>query len=460
MQHRGTGRVPGRSLRFARAGVPQLRTGEPGRLPILLRLRRGAGGGARLRVRKTVTVVFCDLVGSTALGERTDPEVLRELMGRYHAELRAILERHGGTVEKFVGDAAMAVFGLPQVHEDDALRAVGAAVEMRDAVSALGLELRIGVNTGEVGAGTGEALVTGDAVNVAARLEQAGMPGEILLGEQTYRLVSDAVEADPVEPIEAKGKTEPLRAYRLRRVLEGATPFSRRLDSPLVGREDELMQIERAFAGAERDRSCQLFTIIGLPGIGKSRLSHELENRLAERALVVRGHCLSYGDGITYWPLLEILRDLGGRNDIVARLEGEIDARDIVNDVFAGIGLAEGSLRPEETSRAVRRLFEALATRQPLVVVLDDIHWAEPTFLDLLDHVADLSHDAPILLLCLSRPELLDDRPGWGSGKHNAATLLLDPLSDDEAETLVATLAGGDVDDTVRARISSAADGN
>jgi class 3 adenylate cyclase/tetratricopeptide (TPR) repeat protein len=413
---------------------------------------------AAREVRKTVSVLFCDVTGSTALGERLDPEATRKLMSRYFETARGVLERHGASVEKFIGDAVMAVFGIPQVHEDDALRAARAALELRDSVT--DLELRIGVNTGEVVAGTGETLVTGDAVNVAARLEQAAAPGEILLGEQTYRLVTEAVEAEPVEPIDAKGKMEPLRTYRLRRVLEGATPFSRRLDSPLVGREGELMQLEHAFAGAERDRSCQLFTIIGLPGIGKSRLSHELENRLADRALVVRGHCLSYGDGITYWPLLEILRDLGGRNDIVARLEGEIDAREVVNEVFAGIGLAEGSLRPEETSRAVRRLFEALATQQPLVVVLDDIHWAEPTFLDLLDHVADLSRDAPILLLCLSRPELLDERPGWGSGKHNAATLLLDRLSDDEAEMLVATLAGRDVDDTVRARISFAADGN
>src|SRR5512132_1088755 len=240
MQHRGTGRVPGRSLRFARAGVPQLRTGEPGRLPILLRLRRGAGGGARLRVRKTVTVVFCDLVGSTALGERTDPEVLRELMGRYHAELRAILERHGGTVEKFVGDAAMAVFGLPQVHEDDALRAVGAAVEMRDAVSALGLEVRIGVNTGEVVAGAGETLVTGDAVNVAARLEQVAGTGDVLIGAATERLVRQRVRAKPTQPLALKGKREPVPAFAVLELLDDVPAFTRPIGAPFVGRRDEL----------------------------------------------------------------------------------------------------------------------------------------------------------------------------------------------------------------------------
>ena len=194
-------------------------------------------------VRKTVSVLFCDVTGSTALGEQLDPEATRKLMSRYFETARGVLERHGASVEKFIGDAVMAVFGIPQVHEDDALRAARAAVELRDSVT--DLDLRIGVNTGEAVAGTGETLVTGDAVNVAARLEQAAMPGEILLGEQTYRLVSEAVEAEPVEPIDAKGKAEPLRAYRLRRVLEGATPFSRQLDSPLVGREDELTQLER-----------------------------------------------------------------------------------------------------------------------------------------------------------------------------------------------------------------------
>jgi class 3 adenylate cyclase/tetratricopeptide (TPR) repeat protein len=409
-------------------------------------------------VRKTVTVLFCDVTGSTALGERLDPEATRKLMTRYFETARAILERHGASVEKFIGDAVIAVFGIPQVHEDDALRAARAALELRDSVA--DLQLRIGVNTGEVVAGSGETLVTGDAVNVAARLEQAASPGEVLLGERTYRLLREAVRADAVEPIEAKGKSERLQAYRLTNVDEDAALYARRLDSPLVGRVNELRQLEQAFDRAELERSCGLITVIGTPGIGKSRLSHEFVRCVANQALVVRGHCLSYGEGITYWPLLEILRDLGEPGDIVALLEGTPNAREMVNDVFTGIGLAEGSLRPEETNRAVRRLFEALASRRPLVVVLDDIHWAEQTFLDLLDHVVDLSREAPIALLCLARPELLDERPGWGSGKHNATTLLLDPLSDHEAETLVANLAGENVDDAVRARVSAAADGN
>ena len=389
-------------------------------------------------IRKTVTVLFCDVSGSTALGERLDPEATRRLLARYFESARAILERHGASVEKFIGDAVMAVFGIPQVHEDDALRAVRAAVEVRDSVEEL--VLRIGVNTGEVVAGTGETLVTGDAVNVAARLEQAAAPGTVLLGEETYRRVRDGVEVERVAPIEAKGKSEPLTAYRLERVHEGAAAFARHLDVPLVGRERELAQLEHAFEAVSRGRSCHLFTILGPPGIGKTRLANEIVRRLGERALVVRGHCLSYGEGITYWPLLQMLRDLGGASDLLA--------------------LLEAGFHPEETNRAVRRLFEQLARERPLVALIDDVHWAEPTFLDLVDHVADLSRDAPILLLCLARPDLLDERPGWGSGRHNATTLLLSRLSSDEADTLMVMLAGAELDEATREHISSAADGN
>jgi class 3 adenylate cyclase/tetratricopeptide (TPR) repeat protein len=409
-------------------------------------------------VRKIVTVLFCDVTGSTALGERLDPEATRKVMSRYFETARGILERHGGRVEKFIGDAVMAVFGIPQVHEDDALRGARAALELRDAVTEL--RLRIGVNTGEVVAGTGETFVTGDAVNVAARLEQAAEPGTVLLGEQTYRRVRNAVEADRVEPIDAKGKAVPIVSYRLVRVLEDAPSFPRRLDSPFIGREQELAQLEQAFARAAGDRSCQLVTVLGPPGIGKSRVGYEFAGGLGDRAMVVRGHCLSYGDGITYWPLVEMLRDLGAPSDVVARLETEPDARRIVNDVFAGVGLAESAPRPEETSRAVRKLFEAFARKLPLVVLLDDIHWGEPTFLDLVDHVADLSREAPILLLCLARSDLLDTRPGWAAGKRNATTLLLDPLSQDEAEALMASLSDTSIDEAVRERISAAADGN
>jgi class 3 adenylate cyclase/tetratricopeptide (TPR) repeat protein len=408
-------------------------------------------------VRKTVTVLFADVTGSTALGERLDPEAARKLMGRYFEAARAILERHGGTVEKFIGDAVMAVFGVPQLHEDDALRAVRAAAELRDGVS--DVQLRIGVNTGEIVAGGGETLVTGDAVNVAARLEQAAQPGEVLIGETTLALTRDAVEVEPVEAITAKGKAEPVPGHRLVRVLEGADAFARRLDAPLVGREREQRLLSEAFGRAVEERSSHLFTLLGTAGIGKSRLAQELVSGLGQSARILTGRCLPYGEGITYWPLVEIMRELGSESQVVQYLEAEADARLIVNRVFAAIGLADEELSPEEAFWAVRKLFEAVAREEPLVIVLDDLHWAETTFLDLVEHLADWSREAPILLLCLARPELLDARPGWGGGKLNATSLLLEPLSADETEKLIDNLFAR-LAETVRSRITTAAEGN
>jgi class 3 adenylate cyclase len=248
-------------------------------------------------VRKTVTVLFADVTGSTGMGERLDPEALREVMSRYFEASRTILERHGGTVEKFIGDAVMAVFGVPAVHEDDALRAARAALELRRQVAALGIELRIGVNTGEVVAEAGETLVTGDAVNVAARLEQAATPGEILLGEATYRVARDALRAEPAAPVEAKGKSEPVAAWRLLDVLDDVPAFTRPIDAPFVGRRDELAQLVDAFERAVRANGAQRVTVLGAPGIGKSRLARELVQRVAADARVVVGRCLAYGDG-------------------------------------------------------------------------------------------------------------------------------------------------------------------
>jgi class 3 adenylate cyclase len=247
--------------------------------------------------RKTVTILFCDVTGSTALGEELDPESLREVIQRYFTEMRAVIERHGGTVEKFIGDAVMAVFGVPQVHEDDALRAVRAAIDMQSALDALNVEFergwgtriraRIGVNTGEVVAAdpaSGQSFVSGDPVNVAARLEQAAEPGEILLGEPTYRLVRTAVIAEPLEPLAVKGKAEPLAAYRLAVVEPGAEILPRRFDSPLVGRTNELAAIRAAFEEAVTGSACRLVTVIGHAGVGKSRLTHEVVRSLADRA--------------------------------------------------------------------------------------------------------------------------------------------------------------------------------
>ncbi|HET7857490.1 MAG TPA: adenylate/guanylate cyclase domain-containing protein [Gaiellaceae bacterium] len=392
-------------------------------------------------VRKTVTVVFGDVTGSTAMGERLDPESTRRVMARYFEAMRDAIEQHGGTVEKFIGDAVMAVFGIPVVHEDDALRAVRAAADMREALTRLNDELerdwgvriesRIGVNTGEVVAGEGETLAVGDAVNVAARLEQGAAPGETLLGDTTYRLVRESVEADEVEPLDAKGKAEPVRAFRLLRVDQMAEFIPRRLDSPLVGRQNELEQLQRAYDHAVAERVAYQFTILGAAGIGKSRLVRELEERIDPRLL--SGRCLPYGEGITYWPLAEI-----------EPLAAEIDF---------------GANR-DEIALQTRRVLERMSRERPVVVVFDDLQWAEPTFLDLIDHVSDLARDAPMLILCVARPDLLDVRPGWGGGKLNATTLLLEALTEAEAEELADNLLRAGLDGRMKKRIATAAEGN
>jgi class 3 adenylate cyclase/tetratricopeptide (TPR) repeat protein len=393
--------------------------------------------------RKTVTVLFCDVAGSTALGESTDPEALRALLARYFERMSEIVERHGGTVEKFIGDAVMAVFGVPVVHEDDALRAVRAAVEMRDSLPELGVQARLGLNTGEVVTGTAERLATGDAVNVAARLEQAAPGGEILIGHDTLALVGHSAEVEAIEPLVLKGKSEPVRAYRLLGVHPEA---QRRAEAAMVGRTTELRRLRGAFEQAQRDRSCQLFTVLGSAGVGKSRLTAELLSALD--ATVIRGRCLSYGDGITYWPLVEALLQLEARPDDDAAAAA----------IASVLGETDEPTTPEEIAWAFRKTLEQTATKRPLVCVFDDLHWAEPAFLDLVEHVADLSRGAPILLLCLARPELLDRRPGWGGGKLNATTVLLEPLSADETEELIDNL--GELDQQLKTRILEAAEGN
>ena len=405
-----------------------------------------AAVAGRKEQRKAVTVLFCDLSGSTALGETLDPERLRTLLARYFERMKMIVESHGGAVEKFIGDAVMAVFGVPVVHEDDALRALRAAVEMRDALPDLGVQGRIGVMTGEVVTGTAERLATGDAVNVAARLEQAAQAGEILIGDETYRLARDAVEVEKVEPLQLKGKSEPVVAHRLLSV-RGEEGFSRRPDSPMVGRETELRRLRDAFDQATRDGSCQLFTILGPAGVGKSRLVAEFLASLDD-ALVVRGRCLPYGEGITYWPVVEVVKQLP---------ETETDPV-AAKTIRAFVSEEQMFTSSEEIAWAFRKLLEAMAAKRPLVCVFDDVHWGEETFLDLVEHVADLSRDAPILLLCMARPELLDLRASWAGGKVNATNVLLEPLGPQETELLLGSLAH--LDEGLRARIQVAAEGN
>ena len=427
-------------------------------------------------VRKTVTVVFSDVTGSTALGEQLDPESLRRVMGRYFDEMQSVVERHEGIVEKFIGDAVMAVFGIPVLHEDDAMRAVRAAAEMRERLAALNTELegdwgvtitvRTGVNTGEVVAGDasgGQRFATGDAVNVAKRFEEAAPPGEILLGEPTYRLVRDAVEVAEVEPLGLKGKSEPVGAYRLLSLEEDLPGRARHLDSPMVGRERELAALEQAYQRAVGEGACHLFTVLGAAGVGKSRLVAEFLAGVGDEATVMRGRCLPYGEGITYWPLAEALRGRYGDDPlagIAGSLEGD-EAALIAERIAGALSLGGSPGPPDETAWAVRRLFEAEAKARPLVVLFDDLQWAETTFLDLVEHLADWSRDAPILLICLARPEFLDERPGWGGGKFNATSALLERLSDGESAELVTNLLGrAQLDEEVRDRIMSAAEGN
>ena len=401
-------------------------------------------------VRKVVTVLFCDLVGSTALGDGADPEVLREQMARYHAELRRILENHGGTVEKFIGDAVMAVFGLPMTHEDDALRAVRAASEITGSTHTLGLSVRIGINTGEVVAGEGETLVAGDAVNVAARLEQSASSGEILIGELTERLVRDQTSTQPVNELSVK-EGRAVRAYRLLEDPGVRQELRERQSSAFVGRTAELLVLERALARATEDGLPQLATVVGPPGIGKSRLVRELVDR--SRARIVAGRCLSYGQGITYWPLQEIAQQIG---DVGLALGSGANAKLAAARLDAALG--DTPATPDEIAWGFRTLFESLARKQPLIVVIDDIHWAEPALLDLIQYLADFSRDAPLLVLCTARAELLEIRPEWSAPRPNATVVILEPLPASDAETLVEQLAA--VSSIDRQRIIDAAEGN
>lgn len=484
-------------------------------------------------MRKTVTVIFSDVVGFTALSETLDAESVRLVMSLYFDEMRRVIGRHGGMIEKFIGDALMAVFGVPELHEDDALRAARAAAQMREALSDLNEQLkaswgitiasRIGVNTGEVvtvESPVDQRLATGDAINVAARLEQSAAPGEILLGETTYRLLRDAVVADSVPPLTVKGKSAPLLAWRLKDVNPEAPGLHRPLDSPIVAREAELEVLSRSFAQCQR-HACRLVTVVAPAGLGKSRLTREFTRTIAGQARVTYGRCLSYGDGVTYWPIAEIMRDLAGLNltdepgearaRVLALIGGQNGSRDggargedghgehahredargehthgenangedahgedarradarreeiRIADVVAGaIGLSEAVAATAEIAWAVRRVLEIVAgTHGPLVVVLDDIHWAEPALLDLIEHVVMLARDAPLLVMCMARPELDEVAPRWCADARDAVRVTPGPLGAREVNNLLDHLLEGlQLPGAIRARIVAASEGN
>jgi class 3 adenylate cyclase/tetratricopeptide (TPR) repeat protein len=419
--------------------------------------------------RKTVTVLFCDVTGSTAMGERLDPESLRHVMRRYFDAARKVIEQHGGTVEKFIGDAVMAVFGVPVLHEDDALRAVRAAVGLRDALGVLNGELerdygttvtvRTGVNTGQVVTGTEERLATGDAVNLAARLEQAAAPGDIVIGPETWRLVRDAVTVEPLAPLELKGKTLPVSAYRLVALGTGLRDARHPIGAPMVGRGNQLRMLNDAFANVLDGRSCSMFTLLGAAGVGKTRLTAEFLGGID--ATQLRGRCLSYGEGITYWPVITMVKQLLDLPGAEAAALMERDGA-VLTPIRALLGDASVTTSSTEIAWSVRKLLEVAAEAKPLVVVFDDVHWGEPTLLDLIEHIGDFSRDAPILVLCLGRPELLDRRPGWGGGKLNATTVLLEPLNAADTESLIEELlpADGGMSPDLRDRVRATAAGN
>lgn len=407
-----------------------------------------------------VTILFCDLVQSTALAEG-DPEAYRRVQLGFFEAMQKVVETHGGALEKFIGDEVMAVFGVPQAHEDDALRAVRAADAMVEAVRELGLQVRIGVNTGEVlvgDASLGHGFIAGEAVVIAKRLQSAAEPGEILLGKATYPLVRHAITAGPLERIPVKGKHDDIGKRRLAGIDREAPRIARRLDSPIVGRERELKLLVEAFEQTVEMRACRMFSVLGPPGIGKSRLATELCAQLGDRATTATGHCLSYGAGITFRPLVEMLRELGW-DAFESALSGNPRAGDIISLLGDLLSASETTASNEEVFWAARRALEALARQHPLVLCFEDLHWAEPSLLDLIEYLAGLSHDASLLLLCLARPELVEQRPSWIAPQPNADAIALEPLSSSEAAALLAGLSG-DLPPELSNRIAAAAEGN
>jgi class 3 adenylate cyclase len=424
-------------------------------------------GGEPRKERKVVTCLFADLVGFTARAESLDPEDVEAILRPYHERLRSELERHGGTVEKFIGDAVMALFGAPTAHEDDPERAVRAALAIRDWAREEGaLEVRIGITTGEAlvllsaRPEAGEGMASGDVVNTASRLQSAAPTNAILVDESTYRATQTAIDYREGEPIEAKGKVEPVPVWepleaRARFGAETAPP-----ETPLVGRVQERELLGRALDRARNERSVQLVTLVGVPGIGKSRLVAELFQLIADNPELItwrQGRSLPYGEGVTYWALGEMVKNQAGiletdtgkqagdklHAEVVRLFGGDAEGRSVEARLGLLIGLEARPEHPEdqraESFYAWRRFFEELADERPAVLVFEDLHWADDDLLDFVDHLVDWAADVPLLCVCTARPELLQRRPAWGGGKPNSSTISLSPLSDEETARLVGT---------------------
>jgi class 3 adenylate cyclase/tetratricopeptide (TPR) repeat protein len=419
--------------------------------------------------RKVVTVLFCDLVGSTARAEGADPEDVRALLSAYHERVRSELERFGGTVEKFIGDAVMALFGAPSAHEDDPERAVRAALAIRDWAQEEGdLQVRIGITTGEAlvsfsaNLQAGEGMASGDVVNTAARLQSGARENAILVDATTYRATDRAIDYGAHEPVEAKGKTEAVPVWEVVQARARlGVDLAQRGAAELVGRKEELDLLASTLARVRREGEPQLVTLVGVPGIGKSRLVYELFNSIATGGDLTywrQGRALPYGEGVTFWPLVEIAKAHAGilETDTADEAEAKLaravsealgddpDADWVSAHVRPLVGLeadAElGGDRRAEAFAAWRRLFEALAERRPLVLVFEDLQWADDGMLDFVEHLVDWATGVPLLVVCGTRPELLDRRPGWGAGKQNSAIVSLTPLSHDDTARLVHAL--------------------
>jgi class 3 adenylate cyclase/tetratricopeptide (TPR) repeat protein len=419
--------------------------------------------------RKLATVLFADLVGSTELVSAQDPEITRRRVTAWFDAVSGCIDAHGGTVEKFAGDAVMAAFGIPQAHEDDAERAVRAALGIIEHAHGVGIEARIGIEAGEVVVDeTDSTFATGEAVNVAARLQQAAGAGEILIGEAAHRLTDGSVESENVGPLELRGFRRPLGAYRAIAAVDGA-PQRVTVSAPFVGREAELDLLENTLARTVRDKRPHVFTIYGEPGVGKSRLLREFLAG-AEGVTILAGRALPYGEGVTYWPLAEMIKAAAGITDDDPMETAREKLVECCGDeaIAELLGLASGVMDAVEGERgqpeiawAAREFVDELADVQPLVLVFEDIHWAEEPLLELIDHLAQWVRERALLIICLARPELLDVRPGWGGGRIRSTAIELEPLAREESEELAAALlAQHEIPDRVTGRLLEKTEGN